>query len=122
MISEALVLLFVVSCALTEPVSQPLYSNQYVSGQTIPTIQFKPQAPGYLQQAQSQYQQQPSGRALFEARGGGGGGGGEGLQQYSSGKVGQPIQQVLLATNINGQASLKTATIYTINHQPLTLY
>lgn len=108
-----IVILFGVSCVLTEPLSQPLYPNQYVSGQTIPTIQFKPQAAGYLQQSQPQYQQQARPAAYEQATRGGG----EGLQQYSSGKVGQPIQQVLLAANINGQASLKRGT----HNKPATL-
>lgn len=79
------------------PVSQPVYPNgQYVSAQAIPAVQYRQQPQAYLQPQYISSAAVQTARPVHEPE--------KGLQRYST-QIKQPIQQVLLNTNVDRQVS-----------------
>lgn len=93
--------LLIVSSAMSYPISQPVYpTNQYIGAQAVPSITYRqPSAPGYAPQVQYA-RTQPTVHPVYEPRPR------EGLQNYASYSTPQqPIQQVLVSTNVDRQVS-----------------
>ncbi|KAJ3663040.1 hypothetical protein Zmor_007349 [Zophobas morio] len=78
------------------PVSQPVYPNtQYITAQAIPNVQYRQQPQAYLQPGYISTPA-PSAKPVYEVEKS------AGLQKYST-QIKQPIQQVLLSTNVDRQ-------------------
>lgn len=93
-------LLVYVTGSFAYPVSHPVYPNtQYISAQAIPAVQYRQQPQAYLQ---PQYISAPvqtthqAAKPVYEADKS------SGLHKYST-QIKQPIQQVLLSTNVDRQ-------------------
>lgn len=102
MSSRFLSLVLIVSCVGSSPVSQPVYqTNPYTSAQQIAGIGYKPQAPGLIAYQPQILAVRPAARQpVYETER-------DGLQHYATQQQPQtqqqPIQQVLLATNVDRQ-------------------
>ncbi|XP_028141552.1 bromodomain-containing protein DDB_G0280777-like [Diabrotica virgifera virgifera] len=93
---------------LPEPVSQPAYqTNQYLSAQVLPQVQYKqPEAPGYVQ-VQPQYVRQQITRPVHEPKR-------EGLQNYATQ---DQSTQVIFGTSVDRQVQSPDQLQY--DFQPL---